>query len=269
MINIANGSGKTRTKEAMAFIQNHIPLYLKLYWKLKDRILFREWMPGDRIPTVEELHEQYSVSQSTVHKALELLEKDGLIIKKRAQGIFVKDDVRVQQWDPVFTPESFKAELQAFKFNQVSEGWINANKNLYNIFSGQENVFKQNRIYQWQALMIHNQEPRRKIFISAFLPSWLVSSLPKTGITEYALNGLIEFGEYRAERIVRITRPWICDADIAQKFDMLEGTAVFRRLLLYYTQSDRLMACGDYIATTHATFKETRINWDENRLGLN
>ncbi len=212
------------------------------------------------MPTVEELHEQYSVSQSTVHKALELLEKDGLIIKKRAHGIFVKDDVRAQQWDPVFTPELFKAELHTFKLNQVSEGWVNATKNLRNIFAGQEDVFKQNRIYRLQALMIHNQEPRRKIFISAFLPSWLISSIQKTSIMDYALNGLIEFGDYRAERIVRITRPWICDAEIGQKLEILEGTPLFRRLLLYYTKEDRLLACSDNIATAHVMYQETRID---------
>ena len=244
----------------MTLIQNHIPLYLKLYWKLKDKILFREWVAGDRMPTVEELHEQYSVSQSTVHKALELLEKDGLISKKRARGIYVKDDVRAQQWDPVFTPELFKAELRTFKVKIISEGWVKATKNLINIFAGQKNVFKQNRIYRWQALMIHNQEPRRKIFISAFLPSWLASSIPQNRITEYALNGLIEFGNYQTERIVRITRPWICDTEISQQLEILEGTAVFRRLLLYYTKEDRLLACCDYIATSHATYMETRID---------
>jgi DNA-binding GntR family transcriptional regulator len=247
----------------MTFIQNHIPLYLKLYWKLKDKILFREWMPGERMPTVQELHEQYSVSQSTVHKALALLEEEGLIVKKRAHGIYVKDNVMAQQWDPVFTPESFKAEMQTFSLGQVSEGWVKATVNLKNIFSGQEDVFRQNRIYRWQTLMTHKQEPRRKIFLSAFLPSWLISSIQRISGTDYALNGLIEFGNYRAERIMRITRPWICDAEIAQKLEILEGTALFRRLLLYYTKEDRLMACCDYIATAHATYKETRINWDE------
>jgi len=247
----------------MALIQNHIPLYLKLYWKLKDEILLREWMPGDRMPTVEELHERFSVSQSTVLKALELLEKDGLIIKKRAHGIYVKDDVRAQQWDPVFTPDLFKAELHTFSFSQVSEGWVNAAAKLYNIFSDQENVFKQNRIYCWQALLTRKLELRRKIFFSAYLPAWLVSSVPGADLTEYALNGLIEFGDFRAARIARITRPWICDAEMAQKLEILEGTPVFRRMLLYYTKEDRLMACCDYIATSHATYVETRIDWSE------
>ena len=247
----------------MTFIQNHNPLYLKLYWKLKDKILFREWMPGERMPTVEELHREYSVSQSTVHKALALLEEEGLIVKKRAHGIYVKDNVRAQQWDPVFTPESFRAETQTFDYSQVSEGWVNATANLKNIFSGQEDVFKQNRIYRWQALLNHKQESRRKIFLTSFLPAWVISSIPKSSITEYAMNGLLEFENYRVDRILRITRPWICDAETAQKLDILEGTAVFRRMLLYYTTDDRLTVCCDYIATAHATYKETRINWDE------
>lgn len=245
----------------MSFIQNHIPLYLKLYWKLKDEILFAERLAGERMPTVEELHDQYAVSQSTVHKALDLLEKDGLITKQRARGIYVREDIKVQQWDPVFTPDSFKAEMQTFKVGKVAEGWTKATNSLRNVFSGQEEVFKRNRIYRWQGLATHKQEPRRKIFISAFLPAWLMSSLKETSITKYALNGLIEFKNHRTVRIVGITRPWICNAEIAAKFQILEGTPVFRRMQLYYTKEDKLLAYADYIPTTHATFRETRIDW--------
>ena len=247
----------------MAFIQNHIPLYLKLYWKLRDEIFFQERLPGERMPTVEELHEQYGVSQSTVHKALDLLEKDELILKRRARGIFVKEDIRVPLWDPVFTPETFQVEVRNFHDQQVSEGWINAPQNLRNIFAGQEGVFKQNRIYRFQALRIHNEEPRRKVFLSAYFPAWLMASVPNTGLSDYAPNGFIEIGEHRAERILRISRPWICDTEVAQKFDILEGTAIFRRMLLYHDKNDRLMVCCDYSATAHATYQESRIDWNK------
>ncbi len=56
------------------FSENHIPLYLKLYWKLRDDILDLEMVSGERMPTVAQLHEQYGVSQGTVRKALDLLE---------------------------------------------------------------------------------------------------------------------------------------------------------------------------------------------------
>ncbi len=46
----------------MKLHENHIPLYLQLYWKLKDDINFMEFSPGERLPTVEELHKQFGVS---------------------------------------------------------------------------------------------------------------------------------------------------------------------------------------------------------------
>lgn len=247
----------------MSFIQNHIPLYLKLYWKLKDEILLMERIAGERMPTVEELHDQHSVSQSTVHKALDLLEKDGLITKQRARGIYVRDDIKVQQWDPVFTPESFKTQMQMFNVKLICEGWIKATQSHRNIFSGQQDVFKKDKIYRWQALATHKEEVRRKIFISVFLPAWLMTSLKTTNITQYVLNGLIEFNHHRTERIVAITRPWICNAEIASRFDILEGTPVFRRMQLYYSREDTLLACCDYIPTTHETYRETLIDWDK------
>ncbi|MEW6187029.1 MAG: GntR family transcriptional regulator [Thermodesulfobacteriota bacterium] len=252
----------------MALVQNHIPLSLKLYWRLRDDILFLERLPGERMPTVEELHDRYGVSQSTVHKALALLEKDGLITKKRARGIYINPEVRAQHWEKTFTPESLKAELNTFDFRLLSEGWIKKTRSLENLFSGQEEVFKQNRLYRFQALMVHRQEPRRKIFLSTYLPAWAVAAVPLSVITKDPFDSILQLGPFKTERIVRISRPWICNLEMAERLNVLEGTALFRRLFLYYTEDHRLLAVCDYVATSHATYQETKIDWGKNKRKL-
>ena len=64
------------------------PLYLKIFDHLKKEILSNTLQPGERLPTEMELAELFGVSRITSKRALEELEKEGLIYRKRGQGSF-------------------------------------------------------------------------------------------------------------------------------------------------------------------------------------
>jgi len=58
----------------------------RVYSELKDRI---SGLPsGTRFPSIREVMREFSVSQITVDKAMRLLSREGLIVKKPKQGIF-------------------------------------------------------------------------------------------------------------------------------------------------------------------------------------
>lgn len=65
-------------------------LYLTIYEQLRDRIQSGQMLPGDRLPSEEELSQAYSVSRITVKKALERLREDGLIHRVQGRGTFVR-----------------------------------------------------------------------------------------------------------------------------------------------------------------------------------
>lgn len=46
---------------------------------LRERIAAGEWEPGDQLPAVAVLAEQYGVSRGTIARALRMLESDGLV----------------------------------------------------------------------------------------------------------------------------------------------------------------------------------------------
>ena len=66
-----------------------IPLYRQLKDILKEDIESGIWKPGDRIPSENELREQYDVSRNTVIKALEELVQEGLLRREQGRGTFV------------------------------------------------------------------------------------------------------------------------------------------------------------------------------------
>jgi GntR family transcriptional regulator len=69
--------------------KSKLPLYQQLFELIHDRIATGEWKPGDIIPPESELVERYSVSRITVRKVLDMLAREGLIVRERGRGTFV------------------------------------------------------------------------------------------------------------------------------------------------------------------------------------
>lgn len=70
--------------------QKRVPLYLQIYEDLKGKIASGEYLEGEYLPSERELHEGYHVERATVRRALELLVKDGLLVKIPGAGSKVK-----------------------------------------------------------------------------------------------------------------------------------------------------------------------------------
>ncbi|MBC8099313.1 MAG: GntR family transcriptional regulator [Armatimonadetes bacterium] len=68
---------------------SHPPLYEQLYTYIANAIAQGKLTPGDRVPSENELAEQFKVSRITSKAALEKLYRDGLIERKRGKGSFV------------------------------------------------------------------------------------------------------------------------------------------------------------------------------------
>jgi len=68
-----------------------IPLYLQITNYVEDLILSGKYLPGDKIPSENELAEKFDTTRTTVRKALDDLEKKGLLTKIFGVGTFVTE----------------------------------------------------------------------------------------------------------------------------------------------------------------------------------
>ncbi len=84
-----NGLSKNR--------KTSIPLYVRIESLVRNRIMNGQLQPGDKLPTEEELVKQFGVSQITIRNALSNLERDGLVVRNRAKGTFVAENVPVRK----------------------------------------------------------------------------------------------------------------------------------------------------------------------------
>ena len=70
-----------------------VTLYYQVELKIRRLIEKGDFKSGDPIPGEKELMDTYQVSRITIRKALERLEEDGLIIKKRGARSVVSDQI--------------------------------------------------------------------------------------------------------------------------------------------------------------------------------
>ncbi len=71
--------------------QGPIPLYYQLEQRLRARISQSEFLPGAALPTEDQICEEYKVSRITVRRALDGLQRLGMIERRRGVGSFVTE----------------------------------------------------------------------------------------------------------------------------------------------------------------------------------
>ncbi len=69
-----------------------LPVYYQIKQTIKSWILNREFNPGEKIPSENELASQFDVSRLTVRQAISQLVQEGFLISKRGEGTFVTLD---------------------------------------------------------------------------------------------------------------------------------------------------------------------------------
>lgn len=72
-------------------IRKDIPvaLYYQLKEEIRRKILANEWAEGSRIPSEAEIAKMFDVSNITVRKAIDELQNEKYLVKKRGRGTFV------------------------------------------------------------------------------------------------------------------------------------------------------------------------------------
>lgn len=67
-------------------------IYLQIADFVCEKILLKEWTPGERIPSVRELAVQLEVNPNTVMRTYEFLQQQAIIFNQRGIGFFTAPD---------------------------------------------------------------------------------------------------------------------------------------------------------------------------------
>jgi GntR family transcriptional regulator len=71
------------------FGRGPLPRYAQLADVLRGRIERGIWGPGTRLPSLEQLIEEFSLARVTVRQAIDMLHREGLVLPQQGRGTFV------------------------------------------------------------------------------------------------------------------------------------------------------------------------------------
>ncbi len=208
------------------------PYYLQIYQKLREKILTKEYLPGQSIPSENELVKEYGVTRATVRNAVKKLQSEGLIATEKGKGSYVNQP---------------KIEQSLFKFYSFGRdhGELNKNSVLLGIQVG-EDVEAQNALALSNDQLIKHITRIRildgvpAIIENSYLPSDLVPDIESYDMEQLSIYDLLE-DTYGCQilRAKEFLDTCVTDYDSSKLLEVPEGTSVFLVKRITYDQKDR------------------------------
>jgi GntR family transcriptional regulator len=152
------------------YYDKSIPLYARVAAILNNKITRGQLQPGQKLKKEKELAVELGVSRITIRHALALLEKEDLIVRKRAAGTFISKNVPLKKqkivsgsiYDIVVEAEEFQVHPLGMKNILVEEASIA--RDIHDFFG----LNNKDQITWIQRLRLKNLEP--VYFLENFIP---------------------------------------------------------------------------------------------------
>ena len=77
------------------YFRADLPIYSQLVAQIKLAIVSGVYLPGERLAPVRELAMDAGVNPNTMQRALQELEREGMVYSQRTSGRFVTEDTKV------------------------------------------------------------------------------------------------------------------------------------------------------------------------------
>ena len=96
--------------------------YVEISNDIRKKIIDGNYFPNERLPFEKEICDKYNSSKMTVKKALDILVAEGLLVKRRGSGTFVKD-INPKERENLIASTQFRG-LSSFYVNHKVESNI-------------------------------------------------------------------------------------------------------------------------------------------------
>jgi len=164
-----------------------IPLYSRLADIIRKKILDSEFAVGDPIPTEAELQNGYGVSRTTIRQAIELLIKQGFLVRERGNTPYV---TQAKLTHPVGTISSFTEDMLAKGITPSTHLISLCYKNPPKIVANYLEIPDKEETVFLERVRFANNEP---ILISnSYIPKKLVPGLVEKGLSRESLYQTLE-----------------------------------------------------------------------------
>lgn len=159
---------------------------------LRNKILKGEFKANEQIPFEKDLCEFYGASKMTVKKALDMLVTEGLIIKRRGAGTFVKD-LNMEEMEKIMMANQFRGTTAINAGKEVVSKVLN-----FSVIRVPEDVAKKLNLpwdtFVYDIYRVRYVDNKPKVMEKMYMPIDLIPGLKekniKASIYEYLENEL-------------------------------------------------------------------------------
>ena len=96
--------------------RSDLPIYSQLVEQIKLGIVSGNLLPGERLMSVRDMATEAGVNPNTMQRALQELERDGMVYSQRTAGRFVTENMQViERAKKKFAEEQIRSFLEAIK----------------------------------------------------------------------------------------------------------------------------------------------------------
>ena len=96
--------------------RSDLPIYSQLVEQIKLGIVSAKLLPGERLMSVRDMATEAGVNPNTMQRALQELERDGMVYSQRTAGRFVTENMQViERAKKKFAEEQIRSFLEAMK----------------------------------------------------------------------------------------------------------------------------------------------------------
>jgi DNA-binding GntR family transcriptional regulator len=241
----------------MMFKKGNIPLYFQFYLHLKQEIVSGDRPPGSPISTLNELADQTGISHGMIRKALELLEKEELIVKNPRRGTFVRESNQKALWVPTASLSEIREELIGKKVVSLSGGFIDPPNRVLAHFGHSESILKDGRMYRSHFILISRDDERRKHLAYLFIPFWRYNDV---SLKEIKRSPIITVASgSKIKNIKQVTRPWFCDHYSSEHLRIPNGTPILHRTIVPYLSNGETLCVLEMVTNINAMEREITI----------
>jgi len=169
--------------------QSPVPLYYQLADIILARIRSGEYGPGERVPSEHDLASAFLVGRPTVRQATERLVRQGVLIRRRGAGTFVRSAPReVDLFSLTGTIAAFQQKGISFRTQ------ICRKTRLKRIKNGSQNPFSGRQAYFLSRLS--RAEDRPVLIEDIFLDAALFPDFDRFDLTDRSLSQIVETHYY-------------------------------------------------------------------------
>lgn len=181
-----------------------LPLYQQIKRNVRARIRTRQWQPGTRLPSENEMVHSLGVSRMTVHRALRELTQEGLLERVHGLGTFVAKPPRhaslvtLQDIADEIRSAGFTYTCEVLEFRTVEADAARARA---------MEVRRGDRLYRLRVVHLQDGEPMQledRVVNPSLAPAFIEQDFSRCTATQY-LVGLIKPDEM--EHVVRAVLP--------------------------------------------------------------